>query len=230
MRRLATTTWLVSISLRQPLSPTTAAFASDIVWEVAEPVPLLQEDAAFALHEKAFEAVRGKADSPLPGQHRLAHRAPAERSRLRRQVEPDALPRDRTQGFRALPPRLGRADARLGLLRAQLPSVPLSGGVRPAIFLGHREGGLRPPRRPHGRGDAFGRAPRRGRGGRVHLVAGSRAPAPARPRAASSPARRSSSSSACRIRRTPAASGVAVKVKLPDGRELAETTWWSRTC
>jgi lysophospholipase L1-like esterase len=66
MRRLATTTWLVSISLTTAFqfSP---AFASDIVWEVQNPFRFFKKPAAFAMHEKAFDAVRGKADSPLPG-------------------------------------------------------------------------------------------------------------------------------------------------------------------
>ena len=42
-------------------------FASDIVWEVQSPFRFFKKTSAFTLHEKAFEAVRGKADSPLPG-------------------------------------------------------------------------------------------------------------------------------------------------------------------
>jgi len=65
MRRLATTTWLASISLATALQ-LTAASASDIVWEVQNPFRFFKKPAAFALHEKAFDAVRGKADTPLP--------------------------------------------------------------------------------------------------------------------------------------------------------------------
>jgi hypothetical protein len=65
MRRLATTTWLVSISLATTLQ-LSAACASDIVWEVQNPFRFFKKPAAFALHEKAFEAVRGKTDTPLP--------------------------------------------------------------------------------------------------------------------------------------------------------------------
>ena len=43
-----------------------AASAADLVWEVQNPFRFFKKPAAFALHEKAFDAVRGKADSPLP--------------------------------------------------------------------------------------------------------------------------------------------------------------------
>src|SRR3954447_21119344 len=65
MRRLATTTWLVSISLTT-LFQVSAASASDIVWEVQNPFRFFKKPAAFAVHERAFDAVRGKTDSPLP--------------------------------------------------------------------------------------------------------------------------------------------------------------------
>src|SRR3954470_19187061 len=64
MRRLATSTWLVSGSLT--LFQFSAAAASDLTWEVENPFRFFKKPAAFALHEKAFEAVRGNADSPLP--------------------------------------------------------------------------------------------------------------------------------------------------------------------
>ncbi len=131
-------------------APSGSAFASDIVWEVQSPFRFFKKPSAFALHEKAFEAARGKADAPLPGNIVWRTERRAERSGLRRQIEPGALPATARKGYRALAPRLGRADARSGLLRAQFASVPLSAGVRPAVFLGHGEGRLRPPRRPHG--------------------------------------------------------------------------------
>jgi hypothetical protein len=69
MRRLATTPWLVSISLAASLSATvtTTAFASDIVWEVQSPFRFFKKASAFAMHERAFDAVRGKPGTPLPG-------------------------------------------------------------------------------------------------------------------------------------------------------------------
>ena len=70
MRRLATTTlhahfWLVCVSLTTFL-PIGAASASDLTWEVQSPFRFFKKTAAFTLHEKAFEAVRGGADSALP--------------------------------------------------------------------------------------------------------------------------------------------------------------------
>ena len=62
MRRLATATTILSISILVPVT----ALASDIVWEVQSPFRFFKKTAAFTLHEKAFEAVRGK-DGPLPG-------------------------------------------------------------------------------------------------------------------------------------------------------------------
>ena len=62
MRRLATTTWLVSVALTTTLQIGAAA-ASDLVWEVENPFRFFKKPAAFALHEKAYEAVRGKPQS-----------------------------------------------------------------------------------------------------------------------------------------------------------------------
>ena len=64
MRRLATTTALALISLAT--LHISAASASDIVWEVQNPFRFFKKSAAFNMHEKAYDAVRGKADSPLP--------------------------------------------------------------------------------------------------------------------------------------------------------------------
>jgi len=64
MRRLATIPWLVSIPLAVLQIGTVSA--ADLVWEVQNPFRFFKKPAAFALHEKAYEAVRGKADSPLP--------------------------------------------------------------------------------------------------------------------------------------------------------------------
>src|SRR5688500_4321898 len=64
MRRLATIPWLVSIPLA--VLPIVTASAADLNWEVQIPFRFFKKPAAFALHEKAFDAVRGKPDSPLP--------------------------------------------------------------------------------------------------------------------------------------------------------------------
>src|ERR1051325_6264400 len=65
MRRLAASTWLVCASLPTAL-PLSAASASDLVWEVENPFRFFKKPAAWTLHEKAYEAVRGKPDTPLP--------------------------------------------------------------------------------------------------------------------------------------------------------------------
>ena len=64
MRRLSTSTWLVCVSLAT--LQITAAAASDLVWEVESPFRFFKKSSAFALHEKAYDAVRGKPDTPLP--------------------------------------------------------------------------------------------------------------------------------------------------------------------
>src|SRR3954469_20752862 len=65
MRRLAASTWFVCVSLTTALQ-ISAASASDLAWEVENPFRFFKKPTAWALHEKAFEAVRGKAESPLP--------------------------------------------------------------------------------------------------------------------------------------------------------------------
>src|SRR5882672_5518331 len=62
MRRLATASTILSFSLLVPVT----AFAADIVWEVQSPFRFFKKQTSFAVQEKAFEAVRGKADAPLP--------------------------------------------------------------------------------------------------------------------------------------------------------------------
>ena len=63
------------------------------------PFRFFKKTAAFTLHEKAFEAVRGKADSPLPAnivwrtERRLNDPDCADKS------TPGALPCDRAQGL-----------------------------------------------------------------------------------------------------------------------------------
>ena len=64
MRRLATSTWLVSVSLT--LLQISAASASDLVWEVENPFRFFKKPSAWALHEKAYDAVRGKPEAPPP--------------------------------------------------------------------------------------------------------------------------------------------------------------------
>ena len=157
---------------------------------------------------RRIEAVRGKADSPLPAnivwrtERRLNDPDCTDKS------SPGALPRDRKRkGYERS--RLGWAAQTLdiGLLRAQLAAVPLPERLRAAVFLGHREGRLRPARRAHGRRDAVGRAARRGGGGRVHLPGLPRAGA-GKGESAKQPCKKYvRRSSACRIRRDAKVSG-----------------------
>ena len=82
---------------------------------------------------------------------RLAHRAPAQRSRLPGFVVARPLRRDRGQALSAEPARLGQADADRHLLRPQFAAAPLRAGLRTALFLGQGARGLRPARSAHRR-------------------------------------------------------------------------------
>ena len=78
-------------SLSLPLLPGQRRFRLRHRLGGAEPVPLLQEAGGV---RAAREGVRGGARQgghAAAREHRVAHRAPAERSRLRRQVEPRPL-------------------------------------------------------------------------------------------------------------------------------------------
>src|ERR1043166_4749804 len=60
---LATGTTILSVCLFAPFSPSQGA---DLEWRVQNPFRFFKKPAAFALHEKAFEGARGKADTALP--------------------------------------------------------------------------------------------------------------------------------------------------------------------
>src|SRR3954465_8345727 len=62
MRRLPPPLCLASL----PFLQISAASASDLVWEVQNPFRFFKKPAAFGMHEKAFEAVRGNPENPLP--------------------------------------------------------------------------------------------------------------------------------------------------------------------
>ena len=126
--------------------------------------------------------------------HRVAHRAAAERSRLRRPHHAGHLRGDGAGALRAVAAGLGGAGVRADLLRPQRPPAPLWPGVRAAVFLGHRQGKLHPARGPHRAGHASARrawprpaspAPRA-----IAPGPGSRAAPAARSRPASRPASR----------------------------------------
>ena len=63
-KALATTTCIASV-LTSVFAPAPAT-AADLVWEVESPFRFFKKTSAFALHEKAFNAARGKAEA-LPG-------------------------------------------------------------------------------------------------------------------------------------------------------------------
>jgi lysophospholipase L1-like esterase len=123
MRRLAAATTILSISLLVPsvLAPVTAS-ASDIVWEVQSPFRFFKKNAAFTLHEKAYEAVRGKSDSPLPGN--IVWRTE------RRLNDPDCA--DKSTPARCLATaRKGYERSRLGWAAQTLDSVCYERNSRP---------------------------------------------------------------------------------------------------
>jgi hypothetical protein len=125
MRRLATTTWLVSISLTS-LLPISAS-AADLMWEVQNPFRFFKKPAAFALHEKAFEAVRGKADSPLPAN--IVWRTE------RRLNDPDCA--DKSSPGRCYDTkRAGYERSRLGWAAQTLESVCYERNSRPFRYMG----------------------------------------------------------------------------------------------
>ena len=168
MRRLATSTWLVCVSLAT--LQLSAAAASDLVWEVENPFRFFKKPSAFALHEKAYDAVRGKPETPVPAN--IVWRTE------RRLNDPDCT--DKSSPGRCYDTkRAGYERSRLGwaaqtlevdLLRAQLAAVPLHGGLRAPVFVGHREGRLHPPRCPYGGGDAFARTACGSRHWRMHVL------------------------------------------------------------
>ena len=117
MRRLATATTILSISILVPVT----ALASDIVWEVQSPFRFFKKTAAFTLHEKAFEAVRGK-DGPLPGN--IVWRTE------RRLNDPDCA--DKSTPARCLATaRKGYERSRLGWASQTLDSVCYERNSRP---------------------------------------------------------------------------------------------------
>ena len=125
MRRLATTLWLASLSLA-PVQVSTAV-AADIVWEVQNPFRFFKKPAAFALHEKAYEAVRGKTDTPLPAN--IVWRTE------RRLNDPDCA--DKSSPGRCYDTkRAGYERSRLGWAAQTLESVCYERNSRPFRYMG----------------------------------------------------------------------------------------------
>ena len=70
MRRYArAAAWAVtlftSLATSQSL-PSSSSFAADLIWEVENPFRFFKPTKSFALHEAAFNAVRGDPSQPLP--------------------------------------------------------------------------------------------------------------------------------------------------------------------
>ena len=124
-----------------------SATAADLIWQVENPFRFFKGTRSFAMHEAAFNAVRG--NGALPADIDLAHRAQAQRSGLQGFLVARSLRRDRRPALPAEPARLGRADAQRQLLRGERQAAPLFADLRAQVFLGHGEGGLRPARGAH---------------------------------------------------------------------------------
>ena len=92
-------------------------------WQVENPFRFFKSTRSFALHEAAYNAARGNGDDAA--RRGLAHRAPAQRSRLPGFLVARPLRGDRGQALSAEPARLGGADAQRHLLRPQRAAAPL---------------------------------------------------------------------------------------------------------
>ena len=125
MRRLATSTWLVCVSLAA--LQLSAAAASDLVWEVENPFRFFKKSSAFALHEKAYDAVRGKPDTPVPAN--IVWRTE------RRLNDPDCA--DKSSPGRCYDTkRAGYERSRLGWAAQTLESVCYERNSRPFRYMG----------------------------------------------------------------------------------------------
>lgn len=65
MRRkaLATTAWLITVFAS---FGAVSSHAADLIWQVENPFRFFEPTRSFALHEAAFNAVRGDRNGPLP--------------------------------------------------------------------------------------------------------------------------------------------------------------------
>ena len=195
-----------------------------------KPVPVLQDRRSLRAARGGVRGGARRAGRPAAGA--ISSGAPSAASTIptaRTRRRPTAAPRPRASAISRA--RLGWAaqTARRDLLREQAPSAPLSAACERKYSWGTREGGLRPARGAHGRDPHRARAARRGASGDCTWIWQPRRPA-ARPRAkqhaCNEQAHHRARALFARSRAVPASS---VTVKLPDGRELAEPTSWSRT-
>src|SRR5262249_48564989 len=156
-----------------PVFATTAGHAADLLWEVESPYRFFKRTASFEVQEKAFNAVRGSPGQPLPTNILWKVERRLNDPDCRDSSTPDNCLATARAGFERS--RLGWAaqPGRPQAARREGGPPPLHGRVRPAVFVGHREGGLYPPRGPHGRHADCTRAPRdcRRRRLRVDLAA-----------------------------------------------------------
>jgi hypothetical protein len=187
MRRLSTTTWLVSVALTTTLQVGAAA-ASDLVWEVENPFRFFKKPAAF-------EAVRGKADTPLPAN--IVWRTE------RRLNDPDCT--DKSSPGRCYDTkRAGYDRSRLGWAAQTLESTCYDHNSRPFRYMGvcDRQYSWGTAKEDYILPDAHTVDVTLSPEHLAEIGTGCRAPALGRARPSSSRARSSSSSSAFRTRTT----------------------------
>ena len=167
--------------------------------------------------------VRGDPNSPMPHGHRLAHRAPAQRSGLQGQVDAREVLGDPRPEFRAVAARLGGADAGERLLREPRQRAALSGRSASGNIRGDapRKTTSCPRRTPSTSGCRRSASAEAGTGECVWTWR--RARPAARPRPASSPAPTKLTIPRVPFASDKDASGADVSVRLPDGRDLSET-------
>jgi lysophospholipase L1-like esterase len=219
MRRVALATLVTAILFS--ISSIGPSFASDLVWEVENPFRFFKRSTAFDMHAKAFADARGSADSPLPAD--IVWRTE------RRLNDPDC--RDRSTPESCGATRRARYEAsRLGWASLTLDQVCYERNARPRRYPVACE-----------RQYSWGTAKEDYILPDAHTVVIQLAPAALaeaangeciwvwQPRGPNS--RAESRKQACKdkltIRRVPfaqdrKASGVSVKVKLPNERELTE--------
>ena len=217
MRRLATTTALALISLAT--LQISVASASDIVWEVQNPFRFFKKSAAFNMHEKAYDAVRGKADSPLPAN--MVWRTE------RRLNDPDCT--DRSTPARCLATaKKGFERSRLGWAAQTLDMVCYERNSRPFRYptVCERQYSWGTAKEDYVLPDAHTVEVKLS-AERVTEAAAGECAWSFQPRAGKGEAARQPCKNTFVIKRVPYSpdlkvSGGEVKVKLPDGREIAE--------
>ena len=196
---LATTSLLVVLSTGFGTTPSKSA---DLVWQVENPFRFFKRSASFDAARKSLRRGARRRERAVARQDHLEDRTAPQRSGLQGLHDPAGLRQHGARPLRDQPAGLGGADGRLHVLRPQCPAAPLHDDLRPAVFLGHREGRLCASRGPYGRSCRSRRKCSLEFRPATAPGSGRRAGPASRARPASRPARTSSSSSACRIRTT----------------------------